>query len=149
MGREVDWREILTILPHRYPFLMVDRIVELDLENLTATGIKNVTFNEPYFVGHFPSEPIMPGVMILEAMAQVGGVLAALATPEYKKGDPIYFLSIDKVRFRRPVRPGDVLTTKVETLRPGSRIWKMAAKAYVGDELAAEAQLMASLSAAK
>jgi len=148
MPRELDLKEILDILPHRYPFLMVDRILDLDLDKRTVVGLKNVTVNEPYFSGHFPGNPIMPGVLIIEAMAQVGGVMALLATPDYRPGMPgtqVFFMGIDKTRFRRPVRPGDSLTIKIETLRGGGKVWKLAGKAYVGQELAAEAELIAAL----
>ncbi len=140
----MDIVEILKILPHRPPFLLVDRILELDMEAKRIVGLKNVSMNEPFFVGHFPGDPIMPGVLILEAMAQVAGVMACLATPEYKKGDPVYFLGLDKVRFRRVVRPGDSLVITVESLRAGSRVWKFAGQAHVGEELVAEAELLAS-----
>lgn len=142
MSIQVDWQELLELLPHRYPFILVDRVIELNPEAKTAVGIKNVTFNEPFFQGHFPGQPIMPGVLILEAMAQTAGVMASKSIPGYKKGDMVYFLGIDKARFRRPVRPGDVLRMEVSTLRSGSKIWKIAAKAFVDDELAAQAELM-------
>jgi 3-hydroxyacyl-[acyl-carrier-protein] dehydratase len=144
MAWELDIREILEILPHRHPFLLVDRILDLDLENKTVTGIKNVTYDEPYFKGHFPDDPIMPGVLIIEAMAQTAGILACLVLQGPKRPVALYFMSLDKVRFRRLVRPGDTLTMKIETLRSGSRVWKLKGQAFVGDELACEAELMAS-----
>lgn len=148
MRRELDITEIKKILPHRHPFLLVDRITELDLEAKTVVGLKNVTYNEPFFQGHFPQEPIMPGVLIVEALAQTGGVLASLVSPKEGEVKAIYFMGLDKVRFRRPVRPGDTLVMKIETLRSGSRIWKLKGRAYVGQELACEAELMASLTLA-
>ncbi|MFW5658573.1 MAG: bifunctional UDP-3-O-[3-hydroxymyristoyl] N-acetylglucosamine deacetylase/3-hydroxyacyl-ACP dehydratase [Bacteroidota bacterium] len=137
-----DINAIKEILPHRYPFLLVDRITEFEEEHIT--GYKNVTVNEPFFQGHFPGNPIMPGVLIIEAMAQVGGVLL-LNEIDDPKNYWVYFVAIDKARFRRPVVPGDVLTFKLtkESFRRG--ISKMIGKAYVGDTLAAEAVLTASL----
>lgn len=139
--------DIIRILPHRYPFLMVDRIIELELYK-KVVGIKNVTANEPFFQGHFPDNPIMPGVLIIEAMAQVGGVLARLSVPgimEKKEGGSIYFVSMDGVKFRRPVVPGDQIRFELVPLRTGSRIWKMAGKASVEGDMAAEAILVATI----
>jgi len=141
------YEDIIKILPHRYPFLLVDKIVELE-PGKKVVGIKNVTIGEPFFQGHFPGKPIMPGVLIVEAMAQTGGVLAGLSIPGFAEQDGkriIYFMSIDKVKFRRPVVPGDQLIFEVAPLRTGSRVWKMAGKAYVGDELVAEAELVATI----
>nr|WP_320013053.1 3-hydroxyacyl-ACP dehydratase FabZ [uncultured Desulfobulbus sp.] len=138
----VDIKKIMKILPHRYPFLLVDRIVEFD-QGKTITGIKNVTINEPFFQGHFPGEPVMPGVLILEAMAQVGGILACL-TDDDMIGRLVYFAGLDKARFRRVVRPGDQLVMKLEMLRQKGKVIKMAGKAYVDNQLATEAELMAS-----
>ena len=141
------YEDIIKILPHRYPFLLVDRIIELELDK-KVVGIKNVTANEPFFQGHFPENPIMPGVLIIEAMAQVGGILARLSVPgllERKDRDSIYFLSMDKVKFRRPVVPGDQLKFDLIALRTGSRVWKMSGKASVEDALAAEAELVATI----
>jgi len=143
--KEMGIREITKILPHRYPFLMVDRILDLDLEAKTVIGLKNVTANEPFFQGHFPGNPIMPGVLIVEAIAQTGGVLACLASSGQTERLVVYFMTLDKVRFRRLVRPGDTLIMKIETLRSGSRVWKLKGQAFVGEELACEAELMASL----
>ena len=138
----IDVKGIMEILPHRYPFLLVDRIVELE-KGKTITGIKNVTMNEPFFQGHFPEEPVMPGVLILEAMAQVGGILACLSDPEMI-GKLVFFAGVDKARFRRVVRPGDQLVMKLEMIKQKGKITKMGAKAYVDDQLATEAELMAS-----
>jgi len=141
------YEDIVEILPHRYPFLFVDRIIELELWK-RAVGIKNVTSNEYFFKGHFPKRPIMPGVLIVEALAQVGGVLAILSireNSEKKEISELYFMSIDKVKFRRPVVPGDILTLEVEALRTGSKVWRLQGRATVGDELAAEALITASL----
>jgi len=139
--------DIIKLLPHRYPFLLVDRVTELDIGK-RAVGIKNVTSNEPFFQGHFPGNPIMPGVLIIEAMAQVGGVLARLTLSGQQEGeskDPVYFMAIDKAKFRKPVVPGDRLRFQVEALRTGSRVWKMAGKAFVEEALVAEAELTASI----
>ncbi len=140
-GLCLDSTEIQAILPHRYPFLLVDRIEELEIGK-RVIGIKNVTVNEPYFQGHFPGRPIMPGVLIIEAMAQVGGVLA------FKSANPsgaklVYFMGIDKAKFRKPVVPGDRLRFVVDVLRARHPYWKMRGKAYVEDSLVCEAELMA------
>lgn len=141
------YEDIIKILPHRYPFLFVDRIVELE-PGKKVVGLKNVSMNEPFFQGHFPGKPVMPGVLIVEAMAQTGGVLAGLSLPGFsgEHGKAIiYFMSIDKVKFRKPVVPGDQLVLEVVPLRSGSRVWKMAGKALVNDVLVAEAELVASI----
>ncbi len=147
MHLPLTYEDIIKILPHRYPFLLVDRIIELEL-NKRVVGIKNVTANEPFFQGHFPDNPIMPGVLIIEAMAQVGGILARLSVPgtlERKTSDSIFFVSMDGVKFRRPVIPGDQIRFELVPLRTGSRIWKMAAKASVEGDLVAEAILVATI----
>ena len=139
----IDIEEIMRALPHRYPFLLVDRIIELE-PGERVVGLKNVTINEPFFQGHFPGRPVMPGVLILEAMAQTGGVLAYKAAPEMKD-KIIYFMSIDKVKFRRPVVPGDQLKMEVTSMHRSSRAWKMAAKAFVDGKVAAQAELTAAI----
>ncbi len=139
----VDIRRILEILPHRYPFLLVDRIVEMEPRQ-RIVGIKNVTINEPFFQGHFPGNPVMPGVLILEAMGQVAAVLF-LAEEEMTAGHFVYFAGADKIRFRRPVVPGDQLRCEVEVLRVRRKSCKVQARATVDGELAAEATLFSVL----
>jgi len=136
----LDVRRILEILPHRYPLLLVDRIVEVEPRK-RIVGIKNVTINEPFFQGHFPGNPVMPGVLILEAMAQVGAVLW-LAEEEDMTNKYVYFAGADKVRFRRPVVPGDQLRCELDVVRVRSRTCKVLGRATVDGELAAEATLL-------
>ncbi len=147
MKLPIMYEDIVKLLPHRYPFLLVDRITELE-PGKRAVGLKNVTCNEHFFQGHFPGNPIMPGVLIIEAMAQVGGVLARHSIQDsLEKGDKssIYFMAIDKVKFRRPVVPGDQIVFEVIPLRTGSKIWKVEGKAFVDNCLVAEAELMAQI----
>ena len=139
----VDIRRIQEVLPHRYPFLLVDRILEMEPRK-SIVGIKNVTINEPFFQGHFPGNPVMPGVLILEAMGQVAAVLF-LAEEEGLGGRFVYFAGADKVRFRRPVVPGDQLRCEVEVLRVRSKSCQVLARATVDGELAAEATLFSVL----
>ncbi len=134
--------EIMKILPHRYPFLLVDRILSIELDK-HIVGLKNITVNEPFFVGHFPQSPIMPGVLIVEAMAQVAGILALLSTPENMGNQALYLMSLDKVRFRKPVVPGDQLILDLTVLKGKKKYFKMEGKATVNDQLVAEAELMA------
>ena len=137
---------IQRILPHRYPFLLVDKVIEIDGLK-SATGIKNVTLNEPQFQGHFPGIPIMPGVLIVEAMAQTTGIMVGTALDLADKSLLIYFMGINKCKFRRKVSPGDVLEMRVTTLRgkPGSKVWKFAGIASVKGETAAEAEFTAMM----
>ncbi|MBI6630404.1 3-hydroxyacyl-ACP dehydratase FabZ [Pontibaca salina] len=144
--QSADIQLIQAILPHRYPFLLVDRVVDIDGTN-SATGIKNVTMNEPHFQGHFPGTPVMPGVTIVEAMAQTAGVMIGTALDMADKDLLIYFMSIDKCKFRRKVGPGDVLEMRVTTLRgkPGGKVWKFRGEATVCGEQAAEAEFTAMI----
>lgn len=137
--------EIMKYLPHRYPFLLVDRVLEC-VPGESVVAIKNVTINEPFFVGHFPHHPVMPGVLIIEAMAQAAGILA-FRTLERPPGDDmvIYFVGMDEVRFKRPVVPGDTLTFKVRLIKTKRMISWFETEAFVGDQLAAEAKLMCTL----
>jgi 3-hydroxyacyl-[acyl-carrier-protein] dehydratase len=140
----LDIKEIIRLLPHRYPFILVDRILEGE-KGKSMVGLKNVSMNEPFFQGHFPAEPIMPGVLILEGMAQVGGLLAFNSIPDMIGEKLFYFAGIDKVRFRRPVVPGDQLIYEVKLLKQKGKIWKMAGKAKVDNNVAAEAEFMAAV----
>lgn len=135
--------EIMTYLPHRYPFLLIDKIVEFE-ESRRVVGIKNVTINEPFFQGHFPGHPIMPGVLLLEAMAQVGGVLALKSEPDPSK-KVIYFMSIDKAKFRKPVVPGDQVRFELELLKVRSTIRAFKGVALVDGAVVAEAEMMAMI----
>ncbi|MDJ0630332.1 MAG: 3-hydroxyacyl-ACP dehydratase FabZ [Rhodobacter sp.] len=135
---------IQRIIPHRYPFLLVDRVIDIDGAK-SATGLKNVTFNEPHFQGHFPGAPIMPGVTIVEAMAQTAAVMVGVDSGLADRNFLIYFMAIDKCKFRRKVVPGDVLRLHVETLRGGSKIWRFKGRAEVEGDLAAEAEFTAML----
>ncbi len=140
-----DIFEVLNLLPHRYPFLLVDRIVEVE-EGQFIKGYKNVTINEPFFQGHFPGEPIMPGVLILEAMAQMGILFAKKTAPDELEDKLFVFAGMDGVRFRRPVRPGDRLDMELKLLKRKRLIWKMEGIASVDGEIAVQAVLMAAIS---
>ncbi len=142
---KIDIVEILKVLPHRYPFVMVDRILSLDLGK-EIVGLKNVTINEPFFQGHFPARPVMPGVLILEGMAQVGGIMAYYSNPQTIGDKLLFFAGIDKARFRRPVLPGDQLIFTLKLIKQKRSIMVMAATATVDGQVVAEAELMASFS---
>jgi len=142
--KTADITLIQRIIPHRYPFLLVDKVIDIDGAK-TATGIKNVTFNEPHFQGHFPGAPIMPGVTIIEAMAQTAAVMVGVAEDLADKHFLVYFMAIDAAKFRRKVVPGDVLQLHVETRRGGGKIWKFTGRATVDGELAAEAEFTAMM----
>lgn len=141
----MDAREIQSILPHRYPFLLVDRIVELDPNGDKIVALKNVSWNEPFFQGHFPGHPVMPGVLIIEALAQAGAVLACKATNFDPAKQVIYFMGMEKVKFRKPVVPGDQLVLEVTPLRKGGAIWKMRGEAKVDGKVVTEAEFLATL----
>lgn len=140
----MDIKEIQRILPHRYPFLLVDRIIEIDLGK-RIVGIKNVSVNEPFFQGHFPGYPVMPGVLIIEAMAQVGGVLAFKSVEEKMdiSGKLVYFAGIDKAKFRKPVFPGDQIRFELEVIHVKEPYWKLKGLALVDGKKVCEAELMA------
>ena len=143
---ELNTKQIMTYLPHRFPFLLVDRITAFS-KGEKIIGVKNVTINEPFFQGHFPGHPIMPGVLIIEAMAQVGGIYAHLAG-EVEEGRVPYFVGIDQARFRKPVLPGDVLRLELNLAGIRRGIYTFAGQAFVGDKLVAEAELKATFAAA-
>ena len=142
-GVVLDVNAIQRILPHRYPFLMVDKIIQLELEK-KVVGVKSVTINEPFFVGHFPGQPIMPGVLIIEAMAQTSGILILNSLPDFEK-KLVYFMQMNNVKFRKPVVPGDQLFLEVELVNKRSKVFMMTGKAYVNDILVAEADFMAGV----
>jgi 3-hydroxyacyl-[acyl-carrier-protein] dehydratase len=137
----IDIKEIMSLLPHRYPFLLVDRVLELEPE-VKAVGIKNVTINEPFFTGHFPNNPVMPGVLIIEAMAQVAGILAFKSVMSSMS---VYFMSIDKVKFRKPVFPGDQLRFEVNVTHKRGNVWKFRGNALVDGKLTSEAEFTAMM----
>lgn len=141
-----DIQLIQRIIPHRYPFLLVDKVIDI-VGTKTATGIKNVTMNEPHFQGHFPGTPIMPGVTIIEAMAQTSAVMVGTTMKLMDKNMLIYFMGIDNCKFRRKVLPGDVLSMAIETTRgkPGGKVWRFKGIATVDGELAAEAEFTAMM----
>jgi beta-hydroxyacyl-ACP dehydratase FabZ len=148
MKAEYDIQKILQFLPHRYPFLLVDRVLELEPGD-RIVALKNVTMNEPFFQGHFPGKPVMPGVLIIEAMAQAGGLLAYESSPADNHGQLIYFMGMDKVRFRKPVVPGDQLIFEAKILKLRTKVAKMTGTASVDNQLVAEAELMASFGESK
>ncbi|MEK6582758.1 MAG: 3-hydroxyacyl-ACP dehydratase FabZ [Nitrospirota bacterium] len=135
----IDINGIQKLLPHRYPFLMVDRITELE-PNARAVGIKNVTVNEPFFQGHFPGNPIMPGVLIVEAMAQIAGVLAFGSGVQ---GNAVFFMSIEKAKFRKPVVPGDQLRMEIKVIQQRGNVWKFSGTATVDEKVVSEADFTA------
>jgi beta-hydroxyacyl-ACP dehydratase FabZ len=139
----MDIQAILKRLPHRYPFLLVDRILDW-VPNQTITGLKNVTINEPFFQGHFPGSPIMPGVLIVEALGQTGGVLAMASIPETQEGTLMFFMGFDQVKFRKPVVPGDQLILDLKIVKKRAKILKLEGLAKVENQVVAEAQFMAT-----
>ncbi|MFN3225982.1 MAG: 3-hydroxyacyl-ACP dehydratase FabZ [Hyphomicrobiales bacterium] len=140
----VDIQQLLEFLPHRYPFLLVDKIVDMDGDNY-GVGIKNVTMNEPHFQGHFPGHPIMPGVLIIEGIAQTAGALCIAASPKRPIQPLVYFMTIDNAKFRKPVIPGDVLHYEVTKVRQRANIWKFSAIAKVEGAKVAEAEISAMI----
>ena len=138
----IDAKEILNLIPHRYPFLLVDRIEEI-IVNQSCTGIKNVTINEPFFPGHFPGHPIMPGVLIIESMAQTASALVVYGYDGDIEGLSVYLMKVDKAKFRKPVLPGDQLRMEIIKERNKSEVWQFFGKAFVDDKLVAEASITA------
>ena len=143
-GRTIDIERVMQLIPHRYPFLMVDRVVDL-IPDVSATGIKQVSIGEPHFQGHFPRKPIMPGVLIIEAMAQTSAVFVVETLGPSAEGKLVYFMSVDNARFRRPVVPGDTLLVHVYKERSRGNVWKFRSEAKVGDALCAEATYAAMI----
>jgi 3-hydroxyacyl-[acyl-carrier-protein] dehydratase len=141
---ELDIDKILQILPHRWPFVMVDRVTEV-VPNELIRGHKSVSFNEPWFLGHFPRNPIMPGVLVIEALAQIGGILAYASEPFDETTSLLYFLGIDKAKFRRPVVPGDRLDLEVTVVHHRTNVWKLKGEASVDGTLCAQGELLASV----
>lgn len=141
---QIDILRIMELIPHRYPFLMIDRIIDL-VPYESATGIKNVSINEPFFHGHFPAKPVMPGVLVIESMAQTAGVVVIHSMGEEAEGKLVYFMLIDSARFRRPIVPGDQIEVKVRKLRRRGNVWKFRGEAIVDGNLAAEAVFSAMI----
>ena len=142
--RSADIARLMKLLPHRYPFLMIDKIVDMD-GDLSATGIKAVTINEPFFQGHFPQFPVMPGVLLIEGMAQTAGALCADAMGETYEPTLVFFMSIDGAKFRRPVMPGDTVHYHVKKIRSRGRVFRFACEARVNGQLVAEAEVGAMI----
>jgi 3-hydroxyacyl-[acyl-carrier-protein] dehydratase len=142
--KSADIQEIKRMIPHRYPFLLIDRVREIDL-NKSAVGIKNVTINEPHFQGHFPEHPIMPGVTIVEAMAQTAAVLVMMTLDMIDNDMVVYFLSIDKCKFRHPVTPGDQLELHVKVIRGRGKLWRFSGEGIVDGKVVAEAEFTAMM----
>ncbi|HEU0071619.1 MAG TPA: 3-hydroxyacyl-ACP dehydratase FabZ [Alphaproteobacteria bacterium] len=143
-GLTIDLQRIMQMIPHRYPFLMIDRVEDV-IAGESAVGIKNVTINEPFFQGHFPSEPVMPGVLIIEAMAQTSAVLVVHTLGKEFEGKLVYFMSVDSARFRKPVTPGDRIRIHVAKDRNRGNVWKFKAEAKVDGVLVAEATYAAMI----
>jgi 3-hydroxyacyl-[acyl-carrier-protein] dehydratase len=141
---EIDVMRIMEMIPHRHPFLMIDKVVDT-VSNVRATGIKNVSINEPYFQGHFPSRPVMPGVLIIEAMAQTAAVLVVHTLGREAEGKLVYFMTVDNARFRKPVFPGDSLQVHVTKQRNRGNVWKFEGRAEVRGQLMAEAVFAAMI----
>ncbi|AJD52207.1 3-hydroxyacyl-[acyl-carrier-protein] dehydratase [Thalassospira sp. MBR-102] len=140
----VDIQRILEMIPHRYPFLLIDKVVDIAVDD-SAVGIKNVTMNEPQFTGHFPEQPIMPGVLIIESMAQTAAILVVQTLGEDAEGKLVYFMSIDNARFRKPVVPGDVMHIHVKKKQSRGPVWKFESEVRVNDQVVAEATIAAMI----
>jgi len=143
-GKTIDINRVMQMIPHRYPFLMVDRVIDV-IANHSATGLKNVTASEPHFQGHFPQKPIMPGVLIIESMAQTAAVLVVETLGPNAEGKLVYFMSVDDARFRKPVVPGDTILIHVQKERQRGPVWKFSARAMVKDSLVAQATYAAMI----
>ena len=145
--KTADIARIMKLLPHRYPFLLIDRMYDMNGEE-SGVALKNVTMNEPFFQGHFPGRPVMPGVLLVEAMAQAAGALVLNHLGDEHAGKLVFFMSIDKARFRKPVEPGVLLRMAVKLVRRRDPVWKFEGQAFVGDQLCAEAEFSAMISTA-
>ncbi len=143
-GEDLDIERVQQLIPHRYPFLMIDRVVDL-VPDVSATGIKNVTINEPYFRGHFPARPVMPGVLIIESMAQTAAVLVVSTLGSESEGKLVYFMSVDNARFRKPVVPGDTLYVHVYKRKKRGNVWKFDSQAKVEGRVVADATFAAMI----
>ena len=144
MANEIDIKRIMEMIPHRYPLLLVDRVLDFVADQY-AVGLKNVTFNEPHFMGHFPGFPVMPGVLIIESMAQTAAILVVQTLGKVAEGKLVYFMTIDEARFRKPVVPGDSLHVRVTKERSRGNVWKFRGEATVGETLCAEATFSAMI----
>ncbi len=144
MRKDYDIQAIMEFLPHRYPFILIDRVIKL-VPGREVLALKNVTINEPFFQGHFPGKPIMPGVLIIEALGQAGGIISYPAMQKKKDNLAVYFMGMDRVRFRKPVVPGDQLLLDVKILQQRSKVFKMAGKARVENAIVAEAEFLAMI----
>jgi 3-hydroxyacyl-[acyl-carrier-protein] dehydratase len=144
MSEEINIQRIMQMIPHRYPFLLIDKMRDI-VPGESATGIKNVTMNEPFFIGHFPGAPVMPGVLIIEAMAQTCAVLVVRTLGENAEGKLVYFMSIDQAKFRKPVGPGDQIHIKVQKIQNRRNVWKFHCEALVDDAKCAEADICAMI----
>lgn len=140
----IDIAGIMQAIPHRYPFLLIDKVIDVE-KGVKAIGIKNVTMNENFFQGHFPAKPVMPGVLIVEAMAQTAGVIVVDSMGEEGQGKLVYFMSIESAKFRKPVGPGDVLQLRCEAIASRKNVWKFACEAFVDDAKVAEATISAMI----
>lgn len=147
-SKVIDINRIMQMIPHRYPFLMIDKIIEI-VPDVRAIGVKNVTYNEPFFQGHFPARPIMPGVLIIESMAQTAAVMVMETLGKTAEGTLVYFMSIDEARFRKPITPGDTVYIHVEKQRSRGNVWKFRGEARVDGNLMAEAVFAAMIVEAK
>ena len=143
-GKDIDIERIMEMIPHRYPFLMIDKVTDV-IPGVSAVGIKNVTINEPFFQGHFPSHPVMPGVLLVEAMAQTSAVFVVQSMGVESEGKLVYFMSVNNARFRKPVTPGDTLSITVTKLRNRGNVWKFSGEAWVGETLMAESTFSAMI----
>jgi 3-hydroxyacyl-[acyl-carrier-protein] dehydratase len=141
---EIGIERIMQMIPHRYPFLLIDKVVDVRPDK-EAVGVKNVTINEPFFAGHFPQRPVMPGVLIIESMAQTAAVLVVQTLGADAEGKLVYFMTVDSARFRKPVVPGDTLRVRVTKQRNRGSVWKFTGEAFVGDKLVAEATFAAMI----